>query len=293
MVFRIASLTKQFTAVAVLMLAEQGKLAVDDTITKFLPDYPANGHVITVEHLLRHLGFHDNSLVLYQRGLKSAEALLMSRFLMYPSVYTHHVGRIAGAMFVNALETAIDSGTLNPFDLQLLDDYEVNVLMRKMEGYAGEIIRRLNQRELFKRALYVGFDSVDRSIVRYTNARREIETDIARIAGILRYAETSGLDLKGEDPDLATLGTPAELDLIKFLLIFPETVESCALGHEPHRLAEYLHQVAGLFHRFYHECRVVTDDTRLSLARLALCSATRIVLRNGLTILGVAAPDSM
>lgn len=140
--------------------------------------------IVDVEHLLRHLGFHDNSLVLYQRGLKSAEALLMSRFLMYPSVYNHHVGRIAGAMFVNALETAIDSGALNPFEMQLLDDYEINVLMRKMEGYPGEIIRRLNQRELFKRALYVGFDSVDRSIVRYTNARREIEADIARIAGI-------------------------------------------------------------------------------------------------------------
>lgn len=140
--------------------------------------------IVDVEHLLRHLGFHDNLLVLTQRGLKSAEALLMSRFLMYPSVYNHHVGRIAGAMFVNALEVAIDSGALNPFEMQQMDDYEINVLMRGMTGYPAEIIRRLNRRELFKRALYVGFDSVDRSIVRYTNARREIEAEIARIAGI-------------------------------------------------------------------------------------------------------------
>ncbi|WP_424356951.1 HD domain-containing protein [Methanocella sp. MCL-LM] len=142
--------------------------------------------IVDVEHLLRHLGFRDNSLVLYQRGLKSAEALLMSRFLMYPSVYNHHVGRIAGAMFVNALETAIDSGLINPFELQLMDDYELNVKMRSMAGYPGEIIRRLNQRELFKRALYVGFESVDRSIVRYTNVHRDAEVEIARLAGIDR-----------------------------------------------------------------------------------------------------------
>jgi CubicO group peptidase (beta-lactamase class C family) len=54
MIFRIGSVTKQFTAVAVLMLAEQGKLSLTDEITKFLPDYPTQGHKITVEHLLTH-----------------------------------------------------------------------------------------------------------------------------------------------------------------------------------------------------------------------------------------------
>jgi len=54
MVFRIGSITKQFTAVAILMLVEQGKLSLNDSISKFLPDYPTQGHVITVEHLLTH-----------------------------------------------------------------------------------------------------------------------------------------------------------------------------------------------------------------------------------------------
>ena len=53
-VFRLGSVTKQFTAVAILMLAEEGKLTLSDPITKFFPDYPAQGHVITVEHLLTH-----------------------------------------------------------------------------------------------------------------------------------------------------------------------------------------------------------------------------------------------
>ena len=54
MVFRIGSITKQFTAVAILMLAEEGKLALDDSLTRFLPDYPTHDHVITIEHLLTH-----------------------------------------------------------------------------------------------------------------------------------------------------------------------------------------------------------------------------------------------
>lgn len=54
MVFRLGSITKQFTVVAILMLAEQGKLALDDFITKFLPDYPTHDHLITIEHLLTH-----------------------------------------------------------------------------------------------------------------------------------------------------------------------------------------------------------------------------------------------
>jgi CubicO group peptidase (beta-lactamase class C family) len=54
MVFRLGSLTKQFTAVGILMLAEQSKLSLADEITRFLPDYPTRGHKITVEHLLNH-----------------------------------------------------------------------------------------------------------------------------------------------------------------------------------------------------------------------------------------------
>ncbi len=140
--------------------------------------------MVDIEHLLRNIRFYDDTIVLNHRGLKSAEALLMSRFLMYPSVYNHHVGRITGAMFSGALESAIESMQLDPFDMQLMDDYEVNVRMRNMEGYPGDIIRRLNSRNLFKRALYVGFDVVDKTIVRYSKAHREIESEIARLAGV-------------------------------------------------------------------------------------------------------------
>jgi arginyl-tRNA synthetase len=114
----------------------------------------------------------------------------------------------------------------------------------------------------------------------------------ARICSILRYAgEGSAAAVPGFDP--ALLSSPAETDLIKTLLLFPETVESCALAYEPHRLADYLQDVATAFHRFYHECRVVTDDASLTRSRLALSHAAGCVLRNGFDILGISAPQQM
>ena len=115
----------------------------------------------------------------------------------------------------------------------------------------------------------------------------------ARICSILRYAERESSTLPAETVDYELLRSPEELDLVRALLAFPDIVESCALSCEPHRLADYLHGLAGIFHRFYHEHRVVTDDTATTEARLALCFATRVVLRNGFSILGIGAPEQM
>ena len=115
----------------------------------------------------------------------------------------------------------------------------------------------------------------------------------ARIASLLRYAgaERNGPDSGTFNPALLT--ESAEIELIRTLLLFPEIVESCAVSFEPHRLAEYLQAVATAFHKFYHECRIVTEDAPLTEARLALSRATRAVLRNGCTILGIQAPEQM
>jgi len=115
----------------------------------------------------------------------------------------------------------------------------------------------------------------------------------ARICSILRYAEEKG-SLSAGDVNFGLLSSREEIDLIKTLLMLPEVVELSAHTFEPHRLAEYLHSVAGGFHKFYHECRVVDEDQpELTKARLALCRATRAVLRNGLTVLGISAPVKM
>jgi arginyl-tRNA synthetase len=75
--------------------------------------------------------------------------------------------------------------------------------------------------------------------------------------------------------------------------LFPDLVESCATAYEPHRLAEYLHEVAGGFHKFYHVHRIVTEDKGLTAARMGLCLATKAILANGLDLLGIAAPEKM
>lgn len=114
----------------------------------------------------------------------------------------------------------------------------------------------------------------------------------ARIASILRFAAAEGLgDCSG--PDLSALDHPSENTLITSLMEYPELVEHCAASYEPQQLCTYLQRVAAEFHRFYHDCRVVTDDRRRSLARLALCRAVKLVLNNGMEILGVTAPETM
>lgn len=114
----------------------------------------------------------------------------------------------------------------------------------------------------------------------------------ARICSILRKADDEGKAHSG-DADLGLLTSQYELDLIKLLLQFPEMVEYCATTFEIHRLAEYLQDVATAFHKFYHNCKVVGEDPAITSARLALCRATRTVLRNGFTVIGISAPEKM
>jgi arginyl-tRNA synthetase len=69
--------------------------------------------------------------------------------------------------------------------------------------------------------------------------------------------------------------------------------EGAANTHEPHRITFYIQELSGLFHHYYNKYRIVDNDIELSRARLALCDAVRIVLRDGLTILGISAPEKM
>ncbi len=81
--------------------------------------------------------------------------------------------------------------------------------------------------------------------------------------------------------------------LLRRLATWPAVVRGAAEAREPHRVPGFLMEVAGAFHRFYHVHRVVSEDAALSRARLLLADATRTVLRNGLALMGVSAPDRM
>ena len=114
----------------------------------------------------------------------------------------------------------------------------------------------------------------------------------ARIASVIRFAAEKGLR-PSDDHEISRLGQEEEANLAKMLVDLPEVVESAAVSYEPHRLTNYLYEVATAFHRFYHHHQVVGEDRELTEARLTLCLATKIVLANGFAILGISAPERM
>jgi arginyl-tRNA synthetase len=114
----------------------------------------------------------------------------------------------------------------------------------------------------------------------------------ARICSIIRFGEEKGISFL-YNADLGLLQKPAEIDLIKYLHKFGAVIEASAMNFEPHRLVNYLIEAATLFHKFYTEHRVITDEIPLTQARLALCAATRTVLANGCRLLGINAPSRM
>ena len=119
----------------------------------------------------------------------------------------------------------------------------------------------------------------------------------ARICAVLRNAKEIGIDF-GIDkfkPELLT--HERERELIGLLAEFPRVVASAAEMREPHRVARYIEDLAGQYHRFYNDCRVLPlgDEkaTELNSSRATLCQATAQVISNGLDLLGVSAPEKM
>ncbi|MBP7445696.1 MAG: arginine--tRNA ligase [Zoogloea sp.] len=113
----------------------------------------------------------------------------------------------------------------------------------------------------------------------------------ARLCSVLNQWNGVLADLA--EADLARLDNERELALCARLTAFPEIVQNAAADYAPHQIAFYLKDLAGEFHSYYNAERMLVDDEGLKLARLALAAAVRHVIRNGLRLLGVSAPDSM
>ena len=114
----------------------------------------------------------------------------------------------------------------------------------------------------------------------------------ARISNIISRANDLGVTFEGVfDPSL--LKHDDEMNLLKYMVRFPEFVDLAYESLEPQNIANYLQELSARFHKFYNHCRVITDDIELSRARLAIVKATRIILANGFNILGISAPERM
>ncbi|MFC9251649.1 arginine--tRNA ligase [Amycolatopsis thailandensis] len=160
----------------------------------------------------------------------------------------------------------------------------------------------------------VGVDAARYELIRYSvDSTLDIDLDLlrkhsndnpvyyvqyahARLASLQRNASDLGLKFDG-DADLGLLTLPAEGDLIRTLGEFPTVLRRAAQLREPHRVARYLEELAGAYHKWNAVGRVLPkgdeETTPLTFSRLALSEATRQVLANGLTVLGVSAPERM
>ncbi len=116
----------------------------------------------------------------------------------------------------------------------------------------------------------------------------------ARISSIIRKAVENGMaDVQWDETAIARLVELEEIQLIKTLAQYPETVAASAEKLEPHRITFFLMNLAAAFHAYYNKHRVLSEDPVLSRGRLVLVESIRKVIRNGLALLGVDAPDKM
>ncbi len=115
----------------------------------------------------------------------------------------------------------------------------------------------------------------------------------ARICSIIDKAKAENIQIDNLAYDLNNLKEIEEINLIKSILEFPEVVENSCVKYEPQILTEYLKEVAAAFHQFYHYCRIIGSVDEIRNARLILAKATQTTLKNGLTILGISAPQKM
>ena len=181
---------------------------------------------VDLVRLIHEMQFLDGKLVIRSGGIRAAESLLLSRFLMHPTVYYHHVTRIAESMCVRAIERMIEDG-FDARTLSLMDDQELFFKMQTYPGYPSEIRDRLRNRRLFKRALYAGFDSVGENVLRHRTNTRRIESELASDLGI--------------DPDYIVIDIPEPPEIV-------EIKANIMIDHQLKPLGEISHIVSALGH---------------------------------------------
>ncbi|MBN1535001.1 MAG: arginine--tRNA ligase [Spirochaetes bacterium] len=214
----------------------------------------------------------------------------------------HHgyIARLAGAMVALGMKKE---------DFRVLIAQQVNLLM---EGQTVKMSKRLGNfstmRELIEE---IGVD-----VSRYFFVMRSLDSHLdfdlalakkessenpvfylqyahARICSLFREAEKRGIAYDPGGSVREYLDNPEAVILMKLMLKFPEEIEDAAEAFEPHRLTTYLLRLAQSFHRFYTEHRVLSDNVDSNNSCLLLADATRIVMKNGLALIGVMAPERM
>ena len=137
--------------------------------------------VIDRLRLLQKITLHNGELVVEAGGVQVATSLLISRLLMHPSVYYHHVCRISECMIAAAIRRMIDDGT-SAAAVKAMDDIELFSSLQGAGGYAAEMAARIRSRRIFKRAVYVGLECLESSVLRVSE--KVLAQEIAHEAGV-------------------------------------------------------------------------------------------------------------
>lgn len=209
---------------------------------------------------------------------------------------------------IHRLKAAVEAFGFVPENLEIIIVQQVTLVFRgkkqKMSKRAGKFI-----------TLDSLLDKVDRDAVRFFFLMRRITAHLdfdvelaktltlenpvyytqychARTVNIFSFAEERRINLKDE-PDLSLLTGLQEREIAKLVLLFPEIVQAAAERRDIHRVPYYLLDLSKVFHSYYQKVRIVTDDEPLTLARLLLVKAVKQVIKNGLTLIGVTAPERM
>lgn len=214
----------------------------------------------------------------------------------------HHgyISRLVGAMQAMGYDE-------NKF--KILIAQQVNLMM---EGEAVKMSKRLGKFSTMEDLI----DEVGVDVARYFFVMRSMESHLdfdldlarrqssenpvfylqyahARICSIFREAETRGITYDPEKAVESLLDNQESIAIMKLLARFPEEIRDAAVTCEPHRMTTYLMRLAQGYHKFYTEHRVLSDDIEATQTYLTLCDAVHIVMKNGLHILGVSAPEKM
>ncbi|MEN6329385.1 MAG: HD domain-containing protein, partial [Methanobacteriaceae archaeon] len=117
--------------------------------------------IIDVERLIYNMHLDGDNLTLHRKGVQAAEAMLLARYFMYPSVYQHHTTRIVNAMFRRCLGHLLKTEVIHSDEIYRYDDADIVSAARKEKGYVRDIIRRLDNRQLFKRVYSLRLDGLE------------------------------------------------------------------------------------------------------------------------------------
>ena len=137
--------------------------------------------VIDRLRLLQKMTLHQGQLVVEAGGVQAATSLLISRLLMHPSVYYHHVCRISECMISAAIRRMIEEGT-SASAVKDMDDIQLFNSLERSGGYAAEMASRIRSRRIFKRAVYVGLECLDPSVLKVSE--KMLAQEIAHEAGV-------------------------------------------------------------------------------------------------------------